>query len=333
MNYFFSIVITTFNRRSLLRTCLESLAAQRFDMSMCEVCIVDDGSSDGTAVLLDETVLPFECRIISIPNGGPSNARNVGARNVTGRFIVFLEDDVIVHDDWLRNAHRILQLDTIDVLEGRTIYQETKMDVRRFDNDEYLSFIPCNLFIRRETFLKTGGYDLEFNSPKENLYFRDDTELGFRLLEMKVRIKKSPELIVEHPEQFSDIRRCLRHALRYQFDPLFYKKHPVRFRTAVDVKKIAGFTLHRPQHYAYLGYVIVTFMFVLSLTGVIGYSPVLFLIPMILMASVFRWKYQGREALKIYKFFDTLGFFILPFYYLYALIKGCIRYHSFGALV
>lgn len=332
MRYFFSIVITTYNRKALLRKCLESLAVQRFDLAQCEVCIVDDGSTDGTADLMNEIQVPFRCSVISLPNGGPSNARNTGARSVSGTFIVFLEDDVIVHDDWLMNAFSILQADDVDVLEGRTIYQETKKDVRRFDNDEYLSFIPCNLFVRREIFLKTGGYDTQFNSVEDNLYFRDDTELGFRLLDLKVRVKKSGGLIVEHPEQFSDIKRCLRHAMRYQFDPLFYKKHPVRFRSDIDVKRIFGVTLHRPHHYAYLGSVLLSILLFLSLVGFVGIDPLVLFIPVTLLSFLVRIKYQGKDAWKLYKIADTLGFFILPFVYVYALLKGSIRYRSLGAL-
>jgi glycosyltransferase involved in cell wall biosynthesis len=333
MTYHYSIVITTFNRRALLVKCLDSLAAQTFDHSLFEVCIVDDGSRDGTASILNERSYPFPCRIMSIPNAGPSNARNLGARSVSGAFIVFLEDDVTVHPDWLHNAHTVLKSGTVDVLEGRTIYQTTKKDVRRFDAETYVSFIPCNLFVRREVFLESGGYDPAFFAPGDTLYFRDDTELGFRMMEKNITIVKDPAVIAEHPEQFSDLRRCFRHAMRYQFDPLLYKKHPAKYRSSIDVKRLFGITMHRPHHYAYFTHILLTSALMLSLFNVVSLPNAALFAVLVGFTFMFRFKYQGSEAFKVYQLFDFAGFFVLPFVYAYAFIKGCFRYRSFGALL
>lgn len=331
--YRYSIVITTYNRRALLTECLGSLSAMSFDTSLFEVCIVNDGSSDDTAELLRQRSYPYACRMITIANAGPSNARNVGAQNAAGEFIVFLEDDVNVRPDWLTNADAVLSGGSVDVLEGRTIYQTTKKDVRRFDDDAFLSFIPCNLFVRRSVFLQSGGYDPSFYSPEGNFYFRDDTELGFRMMGRDVRIAKSGQVIVEHPEQFSDVSRCLRHAMRYQFDALLYKKHPALYRSSIDVKKIAGITFHRPHHYVYFGYIILSLMVPAAAAGLIPLSP---LIPgggLIILAFLIRFKYQGLRMLEVYRIIDTAGFFLLPYVYAFAFIKGCYRYRSYGALL
>lgn len=327
-------MITTFNRKELLQICLNSLRRQDFDHQNFEVCIIDDGSNDGTSDSIVTKDYPFTCKIVSISNGGPSNARNVGSMNVVGEYIVFLEDDVTVHNDWLKNAFKHIKDNNLDVLEGRTIYQTTSDDVRRFDNEKYYSFIPCNLFIRRKLFLESGGYDPEFNSVEDNLYFRDDTELGFRLMKnSSINIAKKSDVVVEHPEQFTDIRRCFRHALRYQFDPLLYKKHPKEFRTSIDVKKIFGITLHRPQHYAFLVYIVLVLILGLSMANIIQIENIVLIVSIIILSQLFRFKYQGASALKIYRMVDTIGFFILPFVYLFALVKGSLKYRSYGALI
>ncbi|MDZ4711872.1 MAG: glycosyltransferase family A protein [bacterium] len=333
MNKFFSIVITTFNRKELLLKCLESVSAQDFPKDNYDVCIVNDGSTDGTEKILEKKSFPFSVLMITVPNGGPSTARNIGASNAEGKFIVFLEDDVIAHSDWLKNAYRYLKNDDIDILDGRTIYQTTKKDVQLFDEEGYISFIPCNLFIGQTLFKENGGYDTEFNIPEENLYFREDTELSFRIMNSSIRIRKAKDVVVEHPEQFLTIKDSFRHALRYQFDPLLYKKHPEKFRKFVDVKKIFGIKLHRPHHYLYLVYVVSCLIFLVTILSGFTLMTKILLMLIIAIAFITRFKYQRFRAFRMYVLSETLGFFLLPFVYFYALIKGSIRYRSYGALL
>lgn len=47
-----SIVIPVYNRKNFLTVCIKSLLAQSFEDF--EICLVDDGSTDGTGLLCDE---------------------------------------------------------------------------------------------------------------------------------------------------------------------------------------------------------------------------------------------------------------------------------------
>src|SRR5206468_2768970 len=55
----------------------------------------DDGSSDGTAELLNELVLPYDLRVLHQQHDGPATARNLGVHEARGALIVFLDDDVV----------------------------------------------------------------------------------------------------------------------------------------------------------------------------------------------------------------------------------------------
>ena len=69
-----SVVVCTYNGKRTIRDCLEGL--RRVDYPNFEVIVVNDGSTDGTQTIAKE----YGFRVISIPNGGLSNARNVGMR-------------------------------------------------------------------------------------------------------------------------------------------------------------------------------------------------------------------------------------------------------------
>ena len=91
----FSIIIPVYNVESYLRECLDSVLAQTFDD--WEAVCVNDGSTDGSASILEEyAVQDTRFKVIVQPNGGLSAARNTGLNNAQGDYILFLDSD-----DWL----------------------------------------------------------------------------------------------------------------------------------------------------------------------------------------------------------------------------------------
>jgi glycosyltransferase involved in cell wall biosynthesis len=87
-----SVIIPTFNRRRWIGEAVESVLAQDVPL---ELIVVDDGSTDGTAEVLE----PFRGRLryIRRENAGVSAARNRGVREASGCWIAFLDSD----DRWL----------------------------------------------------------------------------------------------------------------------------------------------------------------------------------------------------------------------------------------
>ena len=329
----FSVIIPTYNRKESLKRCLASIAAQTIDPSLFEVVVIDDGSDDGTAGDLKEMSYPFALLQVSAGHGGPSRARNAGAERARGSILAFTEDDIVARPDWLANASAFISRLHPAVLEGRTVWQGTGTSVRRFEKEHRLSFIPCNLFVDRSVFNAVGGYDPAFFDPKSALYFREDADFGFRLLDARYRPAIAEDVVVEHPEQFATLRSCIRHSRRYVFDPLLYRKHPFRYRMMIERKDIFGLTVHRPQHYLAIVY-LVLLLWILWSVGVlhswnIGPEAVMLL----LCSTAFRYKYQGSKAARLYRIQDTLGFLWVPLVYLGSLLKGCVKFRSFGSLL
>jgi glycosyltransferase involved in cell wall biosynthesis len=94
-----SVIIPTYNRVNSLRRTLDSLAQQTYPAVRFEVIVVDDGSTDTTPEIRDLAPLPV--RYYRQGNQGAAAARNAGAVEARGELLVFLDDDVIVHECFL----------------------------------------------------------------------------------------------------------------------------------------------------------------------------------------------------------------------------------------
>ena len=93
--YDLSVVIPSYDRRSMLRRCLEALIAQTQDPGTFEVVVVDDGSSDGTTEMVEALETPFELRLLRQRQGGWAAAQNAGIEAAGGELCLLIDDDVI----------------------------------------------------------------------------------------------------------------------------------------------------------------------------------------------------------------------------------------------
>lgn len=89
-----SIVIPTYNYAAVLPRAVESVLAQ-LDEGVAELVVIDDGSNDDTRQVLDalQARHPGRFRTIHKGNGGASSARNLGIRETSGDYLIFLDAD------------------------------------------------------------------------------------------------------------------------------------------------------------------------------------------------------------------------------------------------
>lgn len=109
-----SVIIPVYNVVGTLRRCVDSVVAQGVDDM--EIIIVDDGSTDGSAMICDEYKSP---RIVVVhqANAGLSEARNVGINLARGKFITFVDsDDYLAPDTYPALLERLLASDA-DIIE------------------------------------------------------------------------------------------------------------------------------------------------------------------------------------------------------------------------
>ena len=86
----FSVVVPLYNKAPLIAATLASALVDR--ERVLEIVVVDDGSTDGSAAVVEGLGDPL-VRLIRQPNGGVSSARNRGIVEARGEWLVFLDAD------------------------------------------------------------------------------------------------------------------------------------------------------------------------------------------------------------------------------------------------
>lgn len=242
---FFSVVIPTYNRLPILQKCLKALERQQLAHSVShqhalvsgyEIVLVDDGSTDGTLEWLQENAVEFpHVRSLCQDHAGPSAARNLGVRQANGDFVIFIDSDLVVTENFLQ-AHADA------LMQGQQAYGSDRVftygrviNTCNFDNptaEPYkitdfsaAYFATGNVAIARHWLEKAGLFDTRFQ-----LYGWEDLELGVRLKHLGLKIIKCPAAVGYHwhpPFTLEQIPRLIdKEIQRGRMGVLFYQKHP-----------------------------------------------------------------------------------------------------------
>jgi len=94
------VVIITFNKLDYLQAVLCNLAHQASNDEV-EFIVVNDGSTDGTKEYLESMEFPGTIKIINNQNNGSAVARNKGIQNSCGDFILFVDNDIILENNYI----------------------------------------------------------------------------------------------------------------------------------------------------------------------------------------------------------------------------------------
>ncbi|MFC1849852.1 glycosyltransferase family 2 protein [candidate division CSSED10-310 bacterium] len=157
-----SVIIPIYNCKNYLGDAVESILAQTYQP--VEIIVVDDGSTDGSALVIEQY---DEVRCIQQSHSGAGTARNQGIRTAQGNFLAFLDaDDLWNRDKLSLQMDVLLNRDDLDMVFGhiKQFYSpelDGLMKKRIFSfADETLPGYSCGtLLIKRESFLRVGYFD------------------------------------------------------------------------------------------------------------------------------------------------------------------------------
>jgi GT2 family glycosyltransferase len=251
-----SVVIPTHNKLPLLQRTLAALERQTLSPALREIVVVDDASSDGTAAWLQEYAADPGCRprVVRAPrNLGRAAARNLGAEQARGAWLLFLDDDIIAPPTLLAAHRQLLAANPGWGVIGSVVTASELVDAPHFhyidsrgiaktrgDQVPARYFVTQNASLPRAAFLRVGGFDTGFSR-----YGFEDMELAFRLAEqaaVRFRPLRAPVPWHAHHhtlEQWLEKRReCGRSSL-----PRIVQLHP---RRAVEMK--LHWLLQPPRH-------------------------------------------------------------------------------------
>ncbi len=100
MNKLVSVIIPAYNVEKYIEECLKSIENQNY--ANYEIIVVNDGSTDNTLNVIKELAIKDNrIKIINKPNTGVSDTRNFGLDEAKGDYIVFVDGDDYLADDYL----------------------------------------------------------------------------------------------------------------------------------------------------------------------------------------------------------------------------------------
>ena len=217
-----SLVVITRDRRAGLLATLGRLTALP---ERPRIVVVDNGSRDGTAAAV-RRAFPSVDLIALDANRGPA-ARNLGVERVRTPYVAFSDDDswwapgalaraadlLDAHPDLgLVNGHILVGEDERDDPVCLAMATSPLPDDPGMPGRPILSFLGCAVVVRRDAFLRAGGYRPELAVGGE------EELLGWDLAASGWALSYVPELVVHHhpsPVRDPDERRArsLRNAL------------------------------------------------------------------------------------------------------------------------
>jgi len=199
-----SIVMPFYNAERYLRDTLGSVL--RAAAGTVEVIAVSDASTDGS----DDLARTLGARVLRLEeNAGPSRARNRGAREACGEILLFIDADVSIPSGILDRVREAFRADPrIEALFGS--YDDAPAapnfasqyrnllhhHVHQTGNEAAVTFWAGFGAVRRETFLRLGGFD-------ESRRYLEDVELGHRLTRAGCTIRLDPTLQVKHHKKWT----------------------------------------------------------------------------------------------------------------------------------
>lgn len=103
-----SIIVPAYNVEKYLNEALDSIKSQ--EQPPDELILIDDGSSDSTLEIAKSYSFDFPYHIISIPNGGQGNARNVGINKASSEYIYFFDSDDLLKKNFVKSIKANIKL-------------------------------------------------------------------------------------------------------------------------------------------------------------------------------------------------------------------------------
>ncbi|MDT0016366.1 glycosyltransferase family 2 protein [Listeria swaminathanii] len=117
----FAIIMPFYNAEKRLALSIDSIIKQSYSfLKHVEVLLINDGSTDGSGAIANRYAAkyPTNIRVLSVPNGGPAKARNIGIHNVSEDtdFVGFLDADDIMSSNTLASMVAFLNESDVPML-------------------------------------------------------------------------------------------------------------------------------------------------------------------------------------------------------------------------
>jgi len=178
-----SVVIPAYNLSNYIEKTLQSIVAS--DYSDMEIIVVDDGSTDDTAAVVEEYISEHaQIKLIRQTNQGVSAARNTGIREASGEYIIFVDGDDICAEDMLSSINERVEKETsrpdLIVWGYRVSDSQKNSDVQEiFEKTEYDNCIFLKELLDNKIRVRIGSFAVRRELLcNNNLWFEENCSIG-----------------------------------------------------------------------------------------------------------------------------------------------------------
>ncbi len=251
-----SIIMLTFNALEYTKKCINSVLEHTH--LPYELILVDNGSQDGTVEYLNALKEQYEHIkvIFNKKNKGFAYGNNQGARRAKGKYLLFLNNDVLVADGWLNDLASVLidnpYVGMVGPITNSISGRQRVENVPYQDEHGFYAFAAkvrelnknkitprrriagfCML-MRRDLFEKLGGFDTRFGTGN----FEDD-DLCVRVRQKGWAIMVHEGVFIHHyGSQTFKANKIKYEANMREKAKLFFKKHPnVDYEELLELKE------------------------------------------------------------------------------------------------
>ena len=231
-----TVSLCTYNRSAVLRESLACLCRQNLPAGSFRITVINDGSQDETAALLDGVSWPIPVQVIHRENGGLSAARNTGLEHTDTPLVLFINDDTIAPPDYIGTHLRAHSERPGFAVLGGFVQPPSETDIaltaaiesgnlmfcfgileKDGDNPPQF-FYTCNVSAPTAMVKAAGGFDVSFRH-----YGAEDTDMGLRL-GLPVRYVPAATALHRHHYDFAYVQR--RAVMVARAHIRLWRKHP-----------------------------------------------------------------------------------------------------------
>jgi cellulose synthase/poly-beta-1,6-N-acetylglucosamine synthase-like glycosyltransferase len=304
---FVSVVVGIRNEERFIEECIESLLRLDYPQDLYEIIIVDGMSTDKTRDLVQK----YPVLLLLNKKKNVAAARNLGVENAIGDLVAFTDGDCKVDPQWLKILVREMQnapggvvcvggpnlIFDSDPVFGRVVgyAQETFLgsggsaQSKNSTKKHYVSSLPnCNAMYKKSAIQEVGYFD-------ERFLIGQDGDLNYRIGKKGHKFLYIPDAQVLHHRKGTLKSFSVRMFKYGMWMAELFKKHGEFVRW-----------------YAFLPSVAIVFAFVLLISSIIYYIPILFLLALMAIYFVLVFVTSIQVTYKMRSKYGLFAFFVIP---------------------
>ena len=230
----YSFIVPVYNRPDEVDELLDSLTRQI--LTGFEVIVVEDGSAVPCAEVCRKYADRLDLHYFDKPNSGPGQSRNYGVERAQGEYVIILDSDVVLPEDYLQAVDDELRRSPADAFGGPDSAHSSFTDTQKAISYSMTSFFTTggirggkkkldkfyprsfNMGVRREVYQRLGGFS--------RMRFGEDIDFSIRIFKAGCRCRLFPEAWVWHKRR-TDFRKFFRQVYNSGIARInLYKKYP-----------------------------------------------------------------------------------------------------------